>query len=102
MCVLCLVFDNEIWEKISTLSYNYPKEAIEKYSFLPKERPYLWPNTNGRSKSRVFDNLYFPGFDQGYLGGLTIGIYSWQVGEDIAYKLGKLQNEQRQIKWEHQ
>ncbi len=90
---------------MSTLSFDYPEglwEKIEeKYKeHLPKERPYLWPKMNGRCKSSVYDNLYFAGFDQGYLGGLTIGLYSWGVGEDIACSLGKLKSEDRSIPWE--
>lgn len=99
------LFDKELWNVLSTKEYNYPNglmEILEKKgidSIIPKERPYRWPLLNGRSRSAYFPNLYFAGFDQGYLGGLTIGLYSWAIGEEIAVKLNKLQLDQCTIPW---
>jgi len=79
-----IVFGDELWSEISTSSFDYPENLFSeikdksKLEHIPKTRSYPWPNTNGRSRSKIYDNLYFAGFDQGYLGGLTIGIYSWE------------------------
>merc|ERR1712190_504233 len=66
---------------------------------IPMQRPYRWPYLNGRCRSKVYDNLYFAGFDQGYLGGLTIGLYSWAIGEEIAVKLNKISIDECTIPW---
>jgi hypothetical protein len=34
------------------------------------------------------------------VGGLTIGLYAWHCGEDIAQRLGKISANQRTIKIE--
>ena len=101
--ILLIVFGNELWQRLSTDSFHYPNGLIEKYSSkginLPLQRNYLWPNTNGRGRSNIYDNLYFAGFDQGYLGGLTIGVYSWGIGEEIACKLEKINKNECEIPW---
>ena len=101
--LIFIVFGNELWEQLGTYSYHYPKGLVSKYTKkgvnLPLKRNYLWPNTNGRCRSMIYDNLYFAGFDQGYLGGLTIGIYSWGIGEEIACKLNAITKEECEIPW---
>ena len=101
------LFETELWNKLSTKKFNYPRnELIEilknkgiKESIIPNERSYKWPLLNGRCRSKIYDNLYFAGFDQGYLGGLTIGLYSWAIGEEIAIKLNKLHIDKCTIPW---
>lgn len=97
------LFEPAVWDRISTAEIGYPDGLIEicqgKGVELPTQRKYAWPDMNGRSRSRVHDNLYFAGFDQGYLGGGTIGIYAWAVGEEIAVKLNKISVDQCDIPW---
>ena len=97
------LFDEDMWDKVSTKEYNYPDGLLdiceETGIELPMNRPYRWPYLNGRCRSRMYDNLYFAGFDQGYLGGLTIGLYSWAIGEEIAVKLDKISVEECTIPW---
>ena len=97
------LFDDKLWNKLSTNEYNYPDGLIklcqEKGFKIPLKRPYDWPLLNGRCRSKIYQNLYFAGFDQGYLGGLTIGLYSWAIGEEIAVKSNKLQIDQCTIPW---
>eukprot|EP01084_Bolivina_argentea_P123769 219317_1 len=97
------LFDENIWNKLNTIEYNYPHGLIqmckEKNIEIPMHRAYAWPNLNGRCRSKIYNNLYFAGFDQGYLGGLTIGLYSWCIGEEIAVKLGKISIDKCTIPW---
>merc|ERR1712176_365898 len=97
------LFDEATWNKVSTDGYDYPDGLLDickkKGIDIPMQRPYRWPYLNGRCRSKVYDNLYFAGFDQGYLGGLTIGLYSWAIGEEIAVKLGKMSIDECTIPW---
>ncbi|ETO23748.1 Flavin-containing MonoOxygenase family member (fmo-3) [Reticulomyxa filosa] len=100
-----LVFGESLWNELSSVEIKYPPGTLENLkksvqSTAPHQRNYRWPVTNGRSRSTKYNNLYFAGFDYGFLGGITIGIYSWAVGEEIACKLGMITPEQRQIPWD--
>ena len=54
--------------------------------------PVLWwksyPLTDGRSRSRVYPSIFFPGFDRTPLGGVSLGRWGYEVGERIAEALG--------------
>ena len=94
------LFEAGVWSETSTREYEYPECLKEVVNVaLPTERAYAWPDLNGRGRSRAFDNLYFAGFDQGYLGGLTIGLYSYAIGEEVAVKLRKMRLDECEIPW---
>lgn len=45
------------------------------------------PLTNLRSRSTVFPSAFFPGFDVSPIGGLSLGRWGWEAGEEIARAL---------------
>ncbi|CAF1362088.1 unnamed protein product [Adineta steineri] len=53
-----------------------------RYHYLPPEKSSL-PITDGRCKSIIKNNLYFPGFDYGINQRVDFALYSWYVGERI-------------------
>ena len=99
------LFDKNLWyNELSTLEHDFPRNMQDNIDpkileNLPTKRQYLWPKTNTYSRSIHFDSLYFAGFDYGYLGGLTIGLYSWGIGEEISVKLGKMDINDCEIPW---
>ena len=44
----------------------------------------LLPLTDGRSRSRVHPSIFFPGFDVTPLGGVSLGYWGYEAGEQIA------------------
>jgi len=56
---------------------------------------HLFPKTDGRCASTVYDDIYFVGFDQSLMSGLSIGVWGFEVGEKIATKLGTFSAHQR-------
>lgn len=42
------------------------------------------PRTNLRCRSSVEPGLFFPGFDLTPIGGLSLGLWGWEVGQEIA------------------
>merc|ERR1711879_93411 len=40
---------------------------------------------------------FFPGFDQGTVGGITLGIYAWDAGEQIAQRMGAIDEDDRTL-----
>eukprot|EP01083_Nonionella_stella_P067775 179486_1 len=97
------LFGERMWSELGTKEFNYPDGLVQMYQAknieIPMRRAYDWPDLNGRGRSKIYDNLYFAGFDQGYLGGLTIGLYSYAIGEELCVKLDKLSVDQCTIPW---
>ena len=56
--------------------------SSHRYPHLPPEKSFL-PMTDGRCKSVIKRNLYFPGFDYGINQRVDFALYSWYVGERI-------------------
>ena len=53
------------------------------------------PKTDHRCHSLVHDNLYFAGYDFSLWGGLSHGLWGFEVAEKIATKLGVFRPEMR-------
>ena len=50
----------------------------------PQRGGRLLPLTDGRCRSSVHPSLFFPGFVPTVNGGLSLGLWGWEVGERIA------------------
>ena len=81
--ILCTGFSHGLEEFLDD-SQQYL--SSHRYLHLPPERSVL-PITNGRCKSLVKENLYFPGFDYGVNQRVDFALYSWHVGECILAKI---------------
>ena len=55
------------------------------------------PITDGRGQSLILNSIYFPSSNVGIKGGLTFGIYSWNIGEKIAVQLGTINESERTL-----
>jgi hypothetical protein len=53
----------------------------------PQRGGRLLPLTDPRSRSAVFRSLFFPGFVPTVNGGLSLGLWGWEVGQRIADEL---------------
>ncbi len=60
--------------------------SLRRYPNMPPEK-FPLPLTDGRCKSIVKPNLFFPGFDYGINQRVDFAVYSWHVGEQIAKEL---------------
>jgi len=88
-------FFGSLWPTISSTQFMISDKLART---LPTQSyPTPWPKTDGRGKSIVYPNLYFAGFDTGLLGGRSVGLWTWHMGEDIAYHLGKIRFNQRTV-----
>jgi thioredoxin reductase len=56
--------------------------SLHRFAHLPPEK-FPLPLTDGRCKSLVKPNLFFPGFDYGINQRVDFAVYSWHVGEQI-------------------
>lgn len=67
------------------------EEFVEDAGRLLAVRPetgLLFPRTDGRSVSTVEPTLFFPGFDLNVNGGLSLGLWGYEVADRIADSLG--------------
>ena len=55
----------------------------DRYLYFNEDMQRLMPNTNGRSHSVVDDSLYFPGLDLSSTGGLSLGLWGFEVADLI-------------------
>ncbi len=55
----------------------------------------LFPKTDSRCASTVYDDIYFVGFDHSLMSGLSLGLWGFEVGEKIATALGTFSPDQR-------
>ncbi len=53
------------------------------------------PMTDRRCHSRIHANLYFAGFDLSLWGGLSHGLWGFEVAEKIAAEIGVFRPEMR-------
>eukprot|EP01127_Copromyxa_protea_P000018 TRINITY_DN10018_c0_g1_i1.p1 TRINITY_DN10018_c0_g1~~TRINITY_DN10018_c0_g1_i1.p1 ORF type:complete len:2161 (-),score=353.61 TRINITY_DN10018_c0_g1_i1:18-6164(-) len=54
--------------------------------------PCLVPKTDGRGRSVQHPSLFFLGFDLGYYGPCSLGIFDWYCGEQMAKEIGFVDN----------
>jgi len=90
------MFESRLWNQVSDVCLQIPT-AIQQRFQLENYRTLPYPDTDGRSQNPTYPSLFFPGFDLGITGGISMGIYAWDVGERIAVRLGCLPEGERTV-----
>lgn len=58
-------------------------EDNDRFLYLNKDMDRTMPDTDGRSRSRAEPSLFFPGFDLSANGGLSLGLWGFEVADAI-------------------
>lgn len=90
------LFESRLWDRVSDVCLQIPVPIQQRFQ-LPSYRTLPYPDTDGRSQNPTYPSLFFPGFDLGITGGISMGIYAWDVGERIAVRLGCLPEGERTV-----